>query len=109
MSLISLSGVQRSGWLEVVSGRNLRSGSDIFSVKGQPLRALDGVSLPIFGGEVIGILGESGCGKSTLASALMQTLPPHASCTGGSISLRGQNLLNLPRRYCARSEDEKFP
>jgi peptide/nickel transport system ATP-binding protein len=62
---------------------------------GDPIRALDGVSIDICPGEVVGILGESGCGKSTLASALLRLLPPHAKCEGGTILVGGRDLLNL--------------
>jgi peptide/nickel transport system ATP-binding protein len=60
----------------------------------KPIRALDGVSIRIRPGEVVGILGESGCGKSTLASAILRLLPPHAKCEG-TILFDGQDLLNL--------------
>jgi len=55
--------------------------------------AVDDVSLEIHSGEVVGILGESGCGKSTLANAILQLLPAHARVDGGSIFLRGRDLL----------------
>lgn len=64
---------------------------------GVPVHAVDGVSLEIRPGEIVGILGESGCGKSTLASALLRLLPPEAKC-GGEILFRGQELLNLTDR-----------
>ncbi len=67
-----------------------------FPQGGHPIRALDGVSLSIHLGEIVGILGESGCGKSTLASALLRLLPPHADCEGGTILVRGRDLLKLP-------------
>jgi len=66
-----------------------------FPDDGEPVRAVDGVSLAIGVGEVVGILGESGCGKSTLASALLRLLPPHAKCEGGAIAFRGRDLLRL--------------
>jgi oligopeptide/dipeptide ABC transporter ATP-binding protein len=69
-----------------------------FPADDDPVRALDGVSLDICPGEVVGILGESGCGKSTLANALLKMLPQQAKCESGSILFRGSDLLNLPER-----------
>jgi oligopeptide/dipeptide ABC transporter ATP-binding protein len=60
-----------------------------------PIRALDGVSIEVCPGQVVGVLGESGCGKSTLASALLRLLAPHAKCEHGLILVRGRDLLNL--------------
>ncbi len=65
---------------------------------GEPIRALDGISIDVRPGEIVGILGESGCGKSTLASALLRLLAPHAKCDGGTILIRGRDLLNLSER-----------
>jgi peptide/nickel transport system ATP-binding protein len=62
------------------------------------IRALDGLSIEVRPGEIVGILGESGCGKSTLASALLRLLAPHAKCEGGTILVRGRDLLNLSER-----------
>lgn len=65
---------------------------------GEPIRALDALSIEVHPGEIVGILGESGCGKSTLASALLRLLAPHAKCEGGTILVRGRDLLNLSER-----------
>ena len=65
---------------------------------GEPIRALDGVSIEVRSGEIVGILGESGCGKSTLASALLRLLASHAKCEGGSILFCGRDVLNLSER-----------
>ena len=65
---------------------------------GEPIRALDGVSIDVRPAEIAGILGESGCGKSTLASALLRLLAPHAKCEGGTIPIRGRDFLNLSER-----------
>lgn len=61
---------------------------------GVQIRAVDGVSLDIRPGEIVGILGESGCGKSTMASALLRLLPPGAKCEG-RILFRDRDLVNL--------------
>jgi oligopeptide transport system ATP-binding protein len=52
------------------------------------VKAVDGVSLSLARGEVVGLVGESGCGKSTLARTIMQLVPT----TGGSVILGGKNL-----------------
>ena len=52
------------------------------------VKAVDGVTLSIGSGEVLGLVGESGCGKSTLARTIMQLLPT----TAGTVILEGRNL-----------------
>ncbi|MEM7520322.1 MAG: dipeptide ABC transporter ATP-binding protein [Pseudomonadota bacterium] len=50
------------------------------AIHGLPI--LDGVSLSIAPGEVVGVIGESGSGKSITAFSVMQLLPNGATCTG---------------------------
>jgi oligopeptide/dipeptide ABC transporter ATP-binding protein len=55
------------------------------------LRALDGVSMHVGQGEILGVVGESGCGKSTLG----KTIAGINTLSGGSIHFEGQEIGNL--------------
>ena len=58
------------------------------------VRAVDQVSLDIFPGQIVALVGESGCGKTTLGRAVLQLEPP----TSGSIKFRDQELIGLSAR-----------
>lgn len=46
------------------------------------LKAVDGVSFPLYKGKTLGIVGESGCGKSVTASAIVKILPSYGHIEG---------------------------
>ena len=55
--------------------------SSIFQKKRLYVRANEDITLDIYEGETLGIVGESGCGKSTLGRVLLQLYPQTAGCT----------------------------
>ncbi len=59
--------------------------------KPQILHALSDVSVDIYAGETLGIIGESGCGKSTFGKCLVQL---HRA-TSGSVEYEGRNIFEL--------------
>jgi peptide/nickel transport system ATP-binding protein len=66
-----------------------------YLLKEQTIRAVDGVSLDIHPGEIVGIAGESGCGKSTLAHAIMRITRPPGVLSSGRILFRGEDIVPL--------------
>ncbi len=61
------------------------------------VQAVDGISLSVDRGKVLGIVGESGCGKSVTALTLMRLIPsPPARIVSGRILFDGRDLLQLP-------------
>ena len=66
------------------------------------IRAVDGVSLEIYEGEIVGLAGESGCGKSTAAHSILRILRPPGEITGGRILFRGTDVCSLSTRELRR-------
>lgn len=67
--------------------------SDFLNNTKEYIHALDNVSLDIYKGEVLGLVGESGCGKSTLGKSLLRLIEPT-----GEILYENENILNKSAR-----------
>jgi peptide/nickel transport system ATP-binding protein len=59
-----------------------------------PIKALDGVSLEVREGEILGLVGESGSGKTTLGRAMMRLIDP----TAGKVFFKTEDLTALGPR-----------
>ena len=67
-----------------------------FPVEGgdEVLRAVDGVSFSIRGGETLGLVGESGCGKSTVGRCILRLYEP----TSGEIVFEKKHITHASNR-----------
>jgi oligopeptide/dipeptide ABC transporter ATP-binding protein len=69
-------------------------GAGLLSRNAAVLRAVDGVSLDVYPGETLGLVGETGCGKSTLARCLTRLY----DITSGQVTFDGRDITSLHRR-----------
>lgn len=74
----------------IVSIRNLRVE---FPGLTRTVKAVRGVDLDLFEGDVLGIVGESGCGKSMTASAVLG-LAPSTAVVSGSVRIGDREIIN---------------
>jgi peptide/nickel transport system ATP-binding protein len=72
-----------------------------FRTRGGTVRALEGVSLQLQKGEIVGLVGESGSGKSVLSYALLGISDRAARVTGGSAVFGGMDLLSADEAVLA--------
>ncbi|WP_137285045.1 ABC transporter ATP-binding protein [Halorussus salinisoli] len=66
-----------------------------FDTEEGAVQAVDGVSLEIQAGEIVGLVGESGCGKSVTSLSLMDLVESPGTIQEGSIQFKGDELLEM--------------
>ena len=69
-----------------------------FFTENRVIKAVEGVSLTVNEGEVVGVVGESGCGKSITALSIMKLVPSPGRYVNGRVYFKGRDLLQLPEK-----------
>ncbi len=67
-----------------------------FATRDGVLTAVNGVSLRVEAGEVLGLVGESGSGKSVTGFSIIGLIDPPGRIAGGSIRFDGEELIGAP-------------
>jgi peptide/nickel transport system ATP-binding protein len=66
-----------------------------FRTENGVVRAVDGVSLSVDEGDVVGIVGESGSGKTVSMMAIMRLIRDPNAIVEGQVLLRGRDLMQV--------------
>ena len=101
-----------------MSEQNKNAGAPFLDVKdlvveyysdGKVIHAVNGVNLTLERGKTLGLVGETGAGKTTIAKSILRILPDvGAKVAGGTITLDGQDLLDLPEHEMRKIRGNKI-
>lgn len=89
----------------ILEVRDLELGFNTYAGQVQALR---GVSFHLNKGETLAIVGESGSGKSVTIKTVTRLLAPNAVVKGGSITYKGQDILNMTDKQFSRLRGDEI-
>lgn len=79
-----------------------------YSIDGQVVHAVNGISFSVKRGKTFGLVGETGAGKTSTAKAIMRILPdPPAKIKSGEIILEGEDLLKISEKEMRKIRGHK--
>lgn len=82
---------------------DIRDLKTYFFLKEGILKAVDGVSLTVYKGEALGLVGESGCGKSVTALSILRLVQdPPGKIVSGKILFEEMDILDIPIKQMRR-------
>ncbi|PJX61467.1 ABC transporter, partial [Klebsiella sp. E-Nf3] len=75
---------------------------------GRRIDIIKGIDIDIAEGEIVALIGESGSGKTTIALTLMGYARPGCRISGGSVTVAGQDMVQLSEAERARVRGTKI-
>lgn len=95
-----------------MNDNNLLSIKDLcveYRTEGSVVKAVNGVSLNVERGEILGLVGETGAGKTTIARTILRILPdPPAKVCAGTVEFGGQDLLAIHENQMRKIRGDKI-
>jgi len=92
----------------VADALNIEGLKTFFYTRQGAAKAVNGVSLRIRPGQILGVVGESGCGKSVTAFSILRLVPHPGRIVSGRILFQGRDLLELPSREMRRIRGDRI-
>jgi len=83
--------------------------SVIYSTEGKVVEAVNHISLDLYKGEALGLIGETGAGKTTTALSVLNLIPnPPGKIISGEILFEGQDICTMDQKSLRKIRGNKI-